>query len=214
MKKQYAGTPKYSRWLWLFCFAYFFYLMLAITLRYIPIHPDVAFLQIKQTEITTVPAYFYIFYIHVLSSIFVLLAGFTQFNQKLLARYPRIHRNIGKIYVYTVLFFSAPSGIYIGYYANGGLFAKISFMTLGTLWFTFTLYAMLQALKRKIISHKKFMLRSFALAFSAITLRMWKVVIVLLFHPNPMDVYKIIAWLGWIPNLLLIEWYIAKKIRK
>ena len=54
------------------------------------------------------------------------------------------------------------------------------------------------------------MLRSFALAFSAVTLRLWKVIIVYLFHPSPMDVYQIIAWLGWIPNLLIIEYYIFK----
>ncbi len=55
------------------------------------------------------------------------------------------------------------------------------------------------------------MWRSFALTLSAVTLRMWKVIIVYLFHPNPMDVYQIIAWLGWIPNILLIEYLIAKK---
>jgi hypothetical protein len=26
-----------------------------------------------------------------------------------------------------------------------------------------------------------------------------------------MDVYQIIAWLGWIPNILLIEYLITKK---
>ena len=35
------------------------------------------------------------------------------------------------------------------------------------------------------------MMRSFALTFSAITLRLWKVIIVYLFHPAPMDVYQI-----------------------
>jgi hypothetical protein len=54
------------------------------------------------------------------------------------------------------------------------------------------------------------MWRSFALTVSAITLRMWKVIIVYLFHPNPMDVYQIIAWMGWIPNIILIEYLITK----
>ncbi|MFP7656634.1 MULTISPECIES: DUF2306 domain-containing protein [Chryseobacterium] len=66
--------------------------------------------------------------------------------------------------------------------------------------------------KKKFLLHKQWMWRSFALTLSAITLRMWKVIIVYLFHPNPMDVYQIIAWLGWIPNILLIEFLITKKI--
>jgi hypothetical protein len=64
---------------------------------------------------------------------------------------------------------------------------------------------------KKFKEHKQWMWRSFALTLSAITLRMWKVIIVYLFHPNPMDVYQIIAWLGWIPNILIIEYLITKK---
>ncbi len=54
------------------------------------------------------------------------------------------------------------------------------------------------------------MLRSYALAVSALTLRAWKAILVYLFHPAPMDVYQIIAWLGFVPNLLLVEYYIYK----
>jgi predicted membrane protein DUF2306 len=205
---------KIRTWFWLAVFSFFFSLMLNITLRYIPFDSNTSFLQIKQTEVTAIPGYLYIFYIHVYSSLFVLLAGFTQFNNRVLKNYPRIHRTIGQIYVYTVLFLAAPSGIYIGYYANGGLLSKISFMLLGFLWYIFTIIGIASIKKKLILRHKKFMLRSFALAFSAITLRVWKVVLVFLFQPNPMDIYKIIAWLGWIPNILIIEWYIYKRLKK
>ncbi|MDI1255983.1 MAG: DUF2306 domain-containing protein [Flavobacterium sp.] len=208
------GTVKIQTWFWLVIFSFFFILMLNITLHYIPFDATASFLQIKQTEVTTISGYLPIFYIHVYSAIFALLAGFTQFNSRILKKYPKTHRAIGQIYVYTVLFLAAPSGIYIGYYANGGLLAKISFMLLGTLWYTFTVIGLISAKKRFILRHKNFMLRSFALAFSAITLRLWKVILVFAFHPNPMEVYKIIAWLGWVPNIILIEWYIYKKQKK
>ncbi|MCX2495711.1 DUF2306 domain-containing protein [Pedobacter sp. PF22-3] len=202
----------YKQVAWLLFFAYFFMLMVQLTLRYIPMGSDVSFLQIKQTEVSGIKAYLSIFYVHVYSAIFVLLAGFTQFNPKILSRYPKIHQWLGYWYVGIVLFLAAPSGIFIGYFANGGLIAKTSFIILGFLWFWFTLKAVLFILKRKIIAHKKFMYRSFALAASAITLRLWKVILVYLFHPAPMDVYQIIAWLGWIPNLLIAEWLIKRKI--
>lgn len=168
-------------------------------------------MQIKQTEVESIRLYLPIFYIHVFSAIFVLLAGFTQFNKTLLNKHAKLHRKLGYLYVVLVLLFAAPSGLFIGVFANGGLIAKAAFSILAVLWFWFTLKAVLLAKKQKFKAHYNFMLRSFALACSAITLRLWKVILVYLFHPAPMDVYQIIAWLGWIPNLLLVEWMIRKK---
>lgn len=201
----------YFRLAWLLLFFFFFLLMLQITLRYLPLSSDVAFLQIKQTEVESIKPYLPVFYIHVYSAIFVLLAGFTQFNQKLLSKHPKLHRKLGYLYVVVVLLFVAPSGLFIGFFANGGFIAKAAFSILAICWFWFTLKAVLLAKKQQFKAHYNFMLRSFALTCSAITLRLWKVILVYLFHPAPMDVYQIIAWLGWIPNLLLVEWMIRKK---
>ncbi len=203
---------RYKQVAWGLFLTYFFMLMVQITFRYIPLNTEVSFLQIKQTEVAGIKAYLPIFYVHVYSAIFVLLAGFTQFNSRILTAYPKIHKYLGYLYVGFVLLFASPSGIFIGWFANGGLIVKTSFIILGVLWFWVTLKATLLILKRKIIAHKKFMYRSFALAASAITLRLWKVILVYLFHPAPMDVYQIIAWVGWIPNLLIAEWLIKRKI--
>lgn len=206
MKKQ-SG---YFTFAWLLFFSFFFVLMAQLTLRYIPLSKTVAFLQIKQTEVSHVKPYLPIFYVHVYTAIFCLLAGFTQFNNKILGNYKKLHRAIGYVYVLVVIFFAGPSGVYMGWYANGGWTAKISFILLGLLWIFFTLNALHHIRLGNIKKHRHFMLRSFALAFSAITLRLWKVVLVYLFHPAPMDVYQIIAWLGWIPNLLIVEYLIGK----
>jgi len=192
-------------------FIYFFWLMLNITLDYVPIASDVSFLMIKQTEVTSRPAYLPIFYIHVYSSIFALLAGFIAvfFDKNL--KY--LHRFSGRIYVFVTLIFSSLSGIYIGIFANGGWIAKVSFVLLGVFWFCTTYKSYSEIRKKNIVQHKFWMWRSYALAVSAITLRMWKVILVYLFQPNPMDVYQVIAWLGWIPNLLLVEYLIKKQNR-
>lgn len=190
-------------------FIYFFGLMLKITLDYVPTSSNVSFLMIKQTEVTTRPAYLHLFYIHVYSSIFALMAGFIAvfFDQN--QRY--LHRFSGRIYVFLTLLFSSLSGVYIGVFANGGLVAKVSFVLLGLLWFYTTYRSYKEIIKRNVQQHKFWMWRSYALALSAITLRMWKVILVYLFHPNPMDVYQIIVWLGWVPNLLLVEYLIKKQ---
>ena len=184
--------------------------MLKITLEYIPLRSDVSFLMIKQTEVTNRPEYLYFFYTHVYTSIFVLLTGFLAILRKDFGL-KSFHKNTGKIYIFLILLFAAPSGIYMGIFANGGILSKVSFVILGCLWWFSTFKAYQFARKKKFKEHKQWMWRSFALTLSAVTLRMWKVIIVYLFHPNPMDVYQIIAWLGWIPNILLIEYLIAKK---
>ena len=199
---------------WILTFSFFFVLMVSITFQYIPFNNNIAFLQIKQTEVQGIPFYLSFFYIHVYSAIFVLLGGFTQFSNFILKKYPFIHRNIGKLYVIIILFLSAPSGLFIGLFANGGLFSKASFVSLSVLWFYCTLKGFLHIKNKNIFLHKAFMLRSFALTFSAITLRFWKVILVYLFQPSPMDVYQIIAWLGWIPNLLIVEYYLYNQSKK
>lgn len=191
-------------------FGYFFGLMLKITLEYIPLDPNISFLMIKQTEVEQRPEYLYFFYTHVYTSIFVLLSGFLAILRKDFG-WKSFHRNMGKVYIFLILILAAPSGIYMGFFANGGIFSKISFVILGFLWWFSTSSAYQLARQKKFNDHKQWMWRSFAFTLSAITLRMWKVIIVYLFHPNPMDVYQIIAWLGWIPNILIIEYLITKK---
>ena len=195
----------------LLCLGYFFWLMLQLTFEYIPAKSDVSFLMIKQTEVISHPEYLSFFYSHVYSSILVLLTGFlaiirVNFNKI------KIHQYAGKAYVFVILFLAAPTGIYMGFFANGGFFSKISFVILGIFWWfsTFKAYQLIRQKNYK--AHQQWMWRSFALTLSAITLRLWKWIIVYFFHPSPMDVYEIVAWLGWIPNILLIELLIRKKI--
>lgn len=191
-------------------FGYFFWLMLKITLEYVPFNPNVSFLMIKQTEVQDRPEYLPFFYTHVYTSIFILLSGFLAILRKDFS-IKNFHKNMGKIYIFLILILAAPSGIYMGFFANGGFLSKISFVILGSLWWFTTYKAYAAARQKRFKEHKQWMWRSFALTLSALTLRIWKVIIVYLFHPNPMDVYQIIAWLGWIPNILLIEYLITKK---
>lgn len=197
----------------LLCYFFFCVLMLEITLQYIPWDTDVAFLRIKQDYIH-LWYYELAFFIHVFSSFWILLAGFTQFSKKIRKKYPKLHQRMGWLYALLILVFAAPSGLVMGIYANGGFESQFAFCLLAVLWFYFTLEAILKIRKGNLSAHQKFMWRSFALTLSAITLRAWKYIIVFTFQPRPMDVYRIVAWLGWVLNLLLIEIYFFYKERQ
>lgn len=204
------NIPNILKTLLIIGFGYFFWLMLKITLEYVPLKTDTGFLMIKQSEVTDRPEYLYFFYTHVYTGIFVLLSGFSAILRKDFGL-KNFHKNAGKIYIFLILLVAAPSGIYMGIFANGGILSKISFVILGCLWWFSTFKAYQLAKQKMFEEHKQWMWRSFALTLSAVTLRMWKVIIVYLFHPDPMDAYQVIAWLGWVPNILLIEYLITKK---
>jgi uncharacterized membrane protein len=183
---------------------YFTYLMMLITIQYIPIHFDVAFLRIKQ-DVIVHRHYQISFFTHVYTSIFVLIIGSFQFVSALRKRFRALHRFLGQAYVALILFFAAPSGLILGYYANGGIIAQIGFMLLALFWFYTTFAAFNFARKKQFEKHRKYMIRSYAFTLSAITLRLLKLGIVNFWELPPMDITRIIAWGAWISNLVFAE---------
>lgn len=194
-------------------YLFFCWLMLGITMQYVPIGTDVAFLRIKQEYIPMLH-YQIAFFVHVFTAIAVLPAGFTQFSKYVRKHYRALHRSAGYIYAVAVVLLAGPSGFIIGLYANGGLSSQIAFCLLAVLWIYFTVKAVQTIRSNQVGEHRRWMIRSFALALSAITLRAWKVAIVAVFEPRPMDAYVIVAWLGWVLNLAVAEWIIYKFYRK
>ncbi len=193
--------------------AFFTWLMARITIAYIPYNTDVGFLRIKQQYID-IDHWRIAFFIHVYASMWVLLAGFTQFSRKLLKNNPRLHRAMGYIYVTDVLLITGPAGFIMGIYANGGTVSRIAFISLAVFWIFFTATALIKARQKDFKAHQRFMMRSYALTLSALTLRAWKFSITNTVELPPMDVYRMVAWLGWVPNLLLAEWLIRRKTQK
>lgn len=187
--------------------------MARITVAYIPYNTDVGFLRIKQHYIH-IDHWRIAFFIHVYASLWVLLAGFTQFSKRIQKLNPGLHRSFGYIYVTDVILITGPAGLLMGFYANGGLSSRIAFVVLAVLWIFFTAMALVKARRGDFKSHRNYMIRSFALTLSAITLRAWKYSITNSFELAPMDVYRAVAWLGWVPNLIIAEIIIRGSGRK
>jgi hypothetical protein len=187
--------------------------MLRMVIDYSSFRTDIHFLKFKQDYID-IPWWRAAFYTHVFSSVFALAAGFTQFSDHILQHHRKLHRVIGRIYAIDILLINFPAGMVMAVYANGGLPSKIAFVILDCLWCYFTWRAVKAAWGKKIPEHKRFMIRSFALTFSAITLRSWKIILGHAFHPDPLSLYMIDAWMGFVPNLLLAEWIIRRQEKR
>ena len=211
MKTILKNTAKEVLVYFILCAAVF--LMLKIITEHFTLKSDVGFLAAKQEYIDN-KVWRTAFYIHVFTSIFTLLAGFTQFSNYVLKEHRTLHRIMGRVYVFAVLFINFPSGMILAVNANGELPTRIAFIILDSLWFWFTLKAFLEIRKGNITAHRKFMIRSYALTFSAITLRLWKLILSNSFTIDPATLYMIDAWMGFVPNLLFAEWYIRTKMKK
>jgi putative Mn2+ efflux pump MntP len=188
--------------------------MAVITLDYIPYNTEARFLALKQQYIS-IDHWRAAFFIHVYASMLVLAAGFTQFSKTILQKNPQLHRLLGYVYVGNILLITGPAGLLMGFYANGGTGSRIGFVLLALLWLFTTTMALVKAKQKKFKAHRQFMMRSFALTLSAITLRIWKYTLGYAFDIRPMDLYRIVAWLGFVPNLLFVEWLIwRERIKK
>jgi uncharacterized membrane protein len=187
-------------------------LLLHLIVQYASFDVHVGFLQEKQ-DYLHITAWRIAFYIHVFSSILTLLAGFTQFSADFLKKYVRVHRLIGRIYVWDVLLVNFPSALVMAVYANGGLPSKAAFLLLDCLWFGFTLKALIEVTRGNIARHRDFMTRSYALTFSAVTLRAWRQILTGVTDLDPATIYMIDAWMGFVPNWLFAEWLIARRAR-
>jgi uncharacterized membrane protein len=184
-------------------------LMLQMIISYYPLNDQAGFLKFKQEYIGN-EFWKTCFYIHVFTSLLALLAGFTQFSNHILTRHRNVHRLMGRVYAFNILFINFPAALVMGVFANGGIAGKTAFLLLDSLWFGFTLIAVLAIRNGDIRRHREFMIRSFALTLSAISLRTWKMVLTNTTDLDYGTIYIIDAWLGFLPNLLLAEWIIRR----
>ncbi|WP_345161136.1 DUF2306 domain-containing protein [Nibribacter koreensis] len=187
--------------------------MARITWPYLSFKYDVDFLLTKQS-ILHIVSWRIAFYTHITSSLLVLVTGLFQFVRHLLLHYPAVHKWAGRIYVAAILLVSAPSGLVMAFYASGGFWAKLSFGIISVLWWYFTWQGYRKAVTKDIPSHQAFMYRSYALTLSAITLRTLAWLLPFFSHIHHLhgrEMYVWIAWLSWIPNLLIAEWLIKRR---
>jgi uncharacterized membrane protein len=181
-------------------------LLFTIASRYLTFDPEVYFPEQRAVYI----AYTFGIVSHIAGSMLALIIGPFQFLPVLRrGRSLKVHRWLGRIYLAGVLV-GGLSGLYMAFLAYGGLVAKLGFATLALLWLFSAVMAYQHIRHKEIQQHKEWMIRNYALTFGAVTLRLWLGV----FQAVGLEFitsYMIVAWLAWIPNLLVAEWMIRRK---
>jgi len=147
--------------------------------------------------------------IHTISGVIALLIGPLQFVRRIRTRWPAFHRTTGKLYVLASLI-AAPSGFVLALGTSAGPIAGTGFALSAVLLGLFTWRGWRAAVERRFEAHRAWMLRSWAMIAAAITLRLMLpfsgLVLGLPFYPA----YRVIAWLAWLTNLALVEYWIRR----
>ena len=201
---------KISSLVWMFVICFFAYQMFQIVTPYTSWEWDVDFLITKQ-RIIHLDYYRIAFYSHIFTSGFILLCGAFLFSNFILKRYSKLHRWLGKTYVFLLLCIAAPSGMIMAFHANGSWFTQLSFFILTPLWWWFTWKGFQTVLQKRFQAHRIWMMRSYALTLSATSLRIYQLILGSHFLIDPVIQYTLVSWGSWVGNLMFIEWIIFSK---
>jgi uncharacterized membrane protein len=144
-------------------------------------------------------------YLHVFAAAVALLLGPFQFSTRLRRARIQLHRWMGRAYLGVGVLVGGLSGLYISQFAFGGIVAKLGFATLALCWLYTGFRALFAIRRRAIEEHRRWMVRNFSLAFAAVMLRLYIPASVLA-GADFAVAYPIIAWLCWVPNVVIAEW--------
>jgi uncharacterized membrane protein len=156
--------------------------------------------------------------VHVLSGMLAITIGPFQFVSRLRRRFLAVHRALGVVYIAAATGVGL-TGLVLATSGYGGLVARIGFGTqsLAILYTTWTALRMIFA--RRIGDHRRWMIRSFSIMFAGVMLRLMVLAYYTLSEAGLVgfsfeQAYAAIAWLDWVPNLLLAVWLTRRPSRR
>lgn len=180
----------------------------------------------SRLEITSTSIQFPTLVAHIIFAFIAFITGFLQFIENLRKRKPKLHRNLGRVYVISV-FISGLLALVVTFYVDN--FAKAtSFLVLSIIWLFTAWKGYRTAVKKEFSEHRKWMIRSFGVTLVAVSGRIIVPVLLLTYamlngftQPGGRDqmveeVLNVNIWVGLIVNFIIVEWSIInpKKAKK
>jgi len=184
-------------------------LLIYNTLPYFTFSKDFDFIQ-ERSFLFKSNLYNTFFYIHIAAGALCIGTALIQFSRYIMKKSKAIHRISGKIYVAVVLFLGAPTGLYMAFFAKGSFWERCLFMFMAIWWFITTLNGLSTIHKKNVIGHKIWMMRSYSMAMTAVTFRVYYILFYLL-DWQLLENYQFSLWVSVIGNMLIAEWIIYRQ---
>jgi hypothetical protein len=173
---------------------------------YLSLDPDVFFSEQRENYVR----HEFALGVHVLSGIIALIVGPWQFVAGIRRRFVRVHRFMGAVYVASALALGLSGLVFVPTAYTGAIaVAGFTLLDLAMLFTTATALRMIVA--RRVADHRRWMIRSFSLILAGVMLRVESMIYDGLHSAGVVDfsfetAYAGIAWLCWVPNLLVALW--------
>lgn len=145
-------------------------------------------------------------YSHVLLAPLALALVPFQLWHGLRRRNAALHRWLGRLYGGVVLL-SSLGGFWLALTTEAGQVASLGFGLLAVVWLATTVIGIVHAMQGDYIEHRRWIIRSVAATLAAVTLRL----LIIGTEVGGLDspgVYQAIAWLCWVPNMIIAETYL------
>jgi uncharacterized membrane protein len=143
-------------------------------------------------------------YTHIFGAIVTLLLGPLQFSARLRQRHRQVHRWLGRMYLGIGVLVGGLAGLYMSLTSHGGPAVRVGFMLLALIWL-YTGFKAYQSIRAgEVELHRAYMVRNFSLTLAAVTLRIY-LPLLMMSGVQFETTYTLVAWLSWVPNLLLAE---------
>jgi uncharacterized membrane protein len=146
--------------------------------------------------------------VHAAAASTALILGVMQLSGFVRRRWPQLHRVSGRLYVAGCVAGGA-SALVLSAGVSTGPVAAAGFGALGVLWLYATMQGLRTARAREFSRHRAWIIRSYALTFAAVTLRLYLPISQLIGIDFALA-YRCIAWLSWLPNMVVAEVCIRK----
>ncbi|WP_017573730.1 DUF2306 domain-containing protein [Nocardiopsis halotolerans] len=184
---------------------------------YLTLDPESSRVDIRQDTTSHYP----LLLVHIATSVLALCLGTLQLMPALRRR-RRVHRTVGRIYLFAGVFPGAVSGFCVAVLTTYGPTAQFGFGMLSVLWFVTAVQGLRAARARRVAEHREWMIRQYALLLAAVTLRVLLPLLLVLYSPQLdtvyggdqetffREVYQVVPWLCWVPNLVIAEWFLRR----
>lgn len=190
---------------------FFSLLLVRNTIPYFSFSQEFSFIQ-ERAVLFARSIYKFCFYTHIFAGMICISTALVQFSTLIIKKRKKIHIWSGRVYVMVVLLIGAPTGLYMSFFAKGSYRERLLFMFMAAYWFYTTLQGFTTILKKNVLAHKVWMIRSYSMAMTAVTFRVYYILLYF-FGMDLLHNYEVSLWISVLGNMLMAELVIFRKSR-